>query len=163
WVLAPRDLVVARLTGQVVTDPSLASRTGWFAIEGGGWTSVGLDAAGERLPPGRPSTTMADGLVREGAGDLAPDRCGARVRGARGSRWRGHIEATDGVVGNNCQRLGSAERRAIRADRGTGLRGRTRRLRAGGGLVEQRRRHRLGRIDNRLVTRRLDDLGGRGG
>ena len=46
WVLAPRDLVVARLTGEVVTDPSLASRTGWFAIDGGGWTSVGLDATG---------------------------------------------------------------------------------------------------------------------
>jgi sugar (pentulose or hexulose) kinase len=82
WVLAPRDLVVARLTGEVVTDPSLASRTGWFAIEGGGWTSVGLDAAGERLPPVRPSTTMVDGLLREVAHDLRLDRDVGVVLGA---------------------------------------------------------------------------------
>jgi xylulokinase len=82
WVLAPRDLVVGRLTGQVVTDPSLASRTGWFAIEGGGWTSVGLDAAGERLPPVRPATTVVDGLLREAASDLQLDRDVAVVLGA---------------------------------------------------------------------------------
>jgi xylulokinase len=82
WVLAPRDFVVARLTGQVVTDPSLASRTGWFAIDGDGWTSVGLDAAGERLPPVRPSTTVVDGLLREVARDLRLDRDVAVVLGA---------------------------------------------------------------------------------
>jgi xylulokinase len=82
WVLAPRDLVVARLTGQVVTDPSLASRTGWFAIDGDGWTSVGLDAVGERLPPVRPSTTVVDGLRREVARDLQLDRDVAVVLGA---------------------------------------------------------------------------------
>jgi xylulokinase len=82
WVLAPRDLVVARLTGQVVTDPSLAARTGWFAIEGGGWTSVALDAIGERLPPVRPSTTMVEGLLREVARDLQLDRDAAIVLGA---------------------------------------------------------------------------------
>ena len=81
WVLAPRDLVVARLTGHIVTDPSLASRTGWFAIEGG-WTSVGLDAAGERLPPVRPSTTVVDGLLPEVARDLQLDRDVAIVLGA---------------------------------------------------------------------------------
>ena len=82
WVLAPRDLVVARLTGQVVTDPSLASRTGWFGIEGGGWTPVALDAIGERLPPVRPSTTMVDGLLREAARDLKLERDAAIVLGA---------------------------------------------------------------------------------
>lgn len=82
WVLAPRDLVVARLTGQVVTDPSLASRTGWFAIDGGGWTSVALDAAGERLPAVRPSTTVVDGLLRDVARDLQLDRDVAVVLGA---------------------------------------------------------------------------------
>jgi xylulokinase len=82
WMLAPRDLVLACLTGQVVTDPSLASRTGWFAIERGGWTSAGLDAAGERLPPVRPSTTVVDGLLREVARDLQLDRDVAIVLGA---------------------------------------------------------------------------------
>src|SRR6185295_10727350 len=34
WLLAPRDLVVARLTGTVVTDETLASRTGCYDLDG---------------------------------------------------------------------------------------------------------------------------------
>jgi xylulokinase len=49
WVLQPRDLVVARMTGTVVTDETLASRTGLCALEGG-WLEAAVDAYGERLP-----------------------------------------------------------------------------------------------------------------
>lgn len=47
WILAPRDLVFARLTGLVLTDETLASRTGWYDLDG-----VPLETAPvERLPP----------------------------------------------------------------------------------------------------------------
>jgi xylulokinase len=91
WLLAPRDLVVARLTGSVTTDPSLASRTGWYALDG----SVVADAALRRLLPevapatdARPAAPSAwsDALrlgshvrVVPGEGDRA---CEARGAGA---------------------------------------------------------------------------------
>lgn len=54
WVLAPRDLVVARLTGRVVTELTLASRTGWYSLAG---TLLCGDALGSRLPQMVASTT----------------------------------------------------------------------------------------------------------
>ena len=47
WVLAPRDLVAAQLTGSVRTDPTLASRTGLYTLRGG---LLGDPALAERLP-----------------------------------------------------------------------------------------------------------------
>ena len=47
---APRDLVVARMTGVIVTDETLASRTGLSAL-GGGWLDHAVATYGERLPP----------------------------------------------------------------------------------------------------------------
>ncbi|MBV8950464.1 MAG: hypothetical protein JOZ99_06295 [Actinobacteria bacterium] len=85
WVLAPRDWIVARLTGEVVTEPTLESRTGCSLLTGGRTGPV-ADIAGERLPPVVPTTTVlpvpagsdADALglrpgtaVIPGAGDRA--------------------------------------------------------------------------------------------
>ena len=47
WVLAPRDLVFACLTGEVATDETLASRTGWCDLDG----SLVEGAPADRLPP----------------------------------------------------------------------------------------------------------------
>ncbi len=88
WVLAPRDLVVARLTGRVVTDLTLASRTGWYSLAG---TLLCGNALGSRLPELVASTTAmsmsatgaaalglpADAQVVLGAGDRACEVLGA--------------------------------------------------------------------------------------
>jgi xylulokinase len=67
WLLAPRDLVVLRLTGRAVTDVTLASRAGWYEPE---------DAAPDGLlPPVVPATTIV-GDVTASAADalgLGPD------------------------------------------------------------------------------------------
>jgi xylulokinase len=47
WLLAPRDLVVARLTGRVRTEPTVASRTGLYGLDG---SFIGDEAVGQRLP-----------------------------------------------------------------------------------------------------------------
>ncbi|MGZ6999336.1 MAG: xylulokinase [Acidimicrobiia bacterium] len=57
WVLAPRDLVVARLTGVVVTEPTLESRTGWTALDG---ELLADDALRHRLPRTVASTARLD-------------------------------------------------------------------------------------------------------
>jgi sugar (pentulose or hexulose) kinase len=91
-LLAPRDLVVARLVGTVVTDPTLASRTGWYALDGtaraDGWLA-------ERLPDIVPSTAVLPvrtstwsaalalpdtAVVVPGAGDRACEAIGTGAR-----------------------------------------------------------------------------------
>jgi xylulokinase len=52
WLLSPRDFVLARITGRVATDPTLASRTGAYDLRG---AFVGHEALGDRLPPVVPS------------------------------------------------------------------------------------------------------------
>ncbi|MGZ4799063.1 MAG: xylulokinase [Acidimicrobiia bacterium] len=48
WMLAPRDFVVARLTGDVVTDETLASRTGLYGLNG----ELGVaEPIATKLPP----------------------------------------------------------------------------------------------------------------
>jgi xylulokinase len=69
WILAPRDLVVAHMTGEVVTDPSLASRTALFGYEEG-WLPAARELIGDRLPPVRPSATVVGGLTGDAAGAL---------------------------------------------------------------------------------------------
>ena len=55
WLLAPRDLVVAHLTGQVLTDETLASRTGLYGLDG----RLGvIEPIAPRLPPVHPATTV---------------------------------------------------------------------------------------------------------
>lgn len=65
WVLAPRDWIVARLTGDVVTEPTLESRTGLSALDGGR-TGHPADVMGARLP--RVVATTAVLRVVPGAG-----------------------------------------------------------------------------------------------
>ena len=80
WLLSPRDFVLARLTGQVRTEPTLASRTGFYSLDG----RLLADAAlGARLPPVIPSIELfpapnagvlalrADTSAILGAGDRA--------------------------------------------------------------------------------------------
>jgi sugar (pentulose or hexulose) kinase len=53
WILAPRDLVFARITSEVMTDETLASRTGLYDLDG---VLLTADDA-TRLPPVVASTT----------------------------------------------------------------------------------------------------------
>ncbi|HEY7106741.1 MAG TPA: FGGY family carbohydrate kinase [Acidimicrobiia bacterium] len=66
WVLQPRDLVLARLTGRVVTDETLASRTGLCGLTGG-WLDGARETYGERLPPIVGAATLVGGLTTEAA------------------------------------------------------------------------------------------------
>jgi xylulokinase len=89
WLLAPRDLVAWRLTGEVATDHTLASASGLFDIsdpsiganagddgddgeEGGlGPVVPGLvDGVVDRLPESRPSRTVIGGLLGGPAAEL---------------------------------------------------------------------------------------------
>ena len=69
WILEPRDLVVARLTGEVVTDETLASRTGLCAL-GGGWLDEARAAYGDRLPPIVAAAALVGPLTTDAAGAL---------------------------------------------------------------------------------------------
>jgi xylulokinase len=50
WLLGPRDLVFWRLTGEVATDTTLASRTGFYGRDGSLATELGAGVE-TRLPP----------------------------------------------------------------------------------------------------------------
>jgi xylulokinase len=86
WVLAPRDLIAARLTGVVQTDPTLASRTGLYTLGGGPLADPELAARLPRvvssvaLHPVRTPNEAALPLGTElilGAGDRACEVLGA--------------------------------------------------------------------------------------
>jgi sugar (pentulose or hexulose) kinase len=64
WLLAPRDWIAARLTGHPVTDRTLASRTGFYGLDGG---LVADGTIARRLPPVVPSTETIE--VRPAARD----------------------------------------------------------------------------------------------
>jgi xylulokinase len=84
WILEPRNVVVARMTGEVITDETLASRTGLCAI-GGGWLEPALATYGERLPPIVPPATVVGGLTTDAARSLGL-RAGVRVIAGAGDR-----------------------------------------------------------------------------
>jgi sugar (pentulose or hexulose) kinase len=91
WFLSPRDFVLARITGRVATDPTLASRTGLYDLRG---TFVGDEAVGDRLPPVVPSlepealakaeelALPARAVAILGAGDRACEVVGIGATGA---------------------------------------------------------------------------------
>jgi len=71
WLLSPRDFVFARLTGTVLTDETLASRTGLYGLDG----RLGVtERIADRLPPVRPPT----GAVTGDAGTTALGELGLR-------------------------------------------------------------------------------------
>jgi xylulokinase len=61
WMLAPRDLMVWWLTGEVATDVTMASRSGLYDVDG---RVVGelVGRAGDRLPPVVPADQVVGGL-----------------------------------------------------------------------------------------------------
>ncbi len=84
WLLAPRDWVVARLTGDVVTEPTLESRTGCSSLAGER-TGGATDIAGSRLPSVVPTTALL--RVADGPGAVALGlRPGAAVIPGAGDR-----------------------------------------------------------------------------
>ena len=70
WVLAPRDLVAARMTGEIATDVTLASRTGFYSLDGEIVKETAA-AVEHLLPPVRDPTAIAGGLRGEAADQLA--------------------------------------------------------------------------------------------
>ena len=84
WILAPRDYVVARLTGSVVTDETLASRTGLCDL-GGWWRPEAVQRYRERLPEIVPSTHIA-GEVRPAVATELGLPTGVRVIAGAGDR-----------------------------------------------------------------------------
>jgi xylulokinase len=72
-VLAPKDAVRLRMTGEVSTDASDASGTGLLDLQAGTWAAPLLDALGVPaawLPPIRPAAEIGGGLTRAAAADL---------------------------------------------------------------------------------------------
>lgn len=69
WLLSPRDLVVWRLTGEVMTDTTLASRSGLYDL-GGRLVEELAGAAAGRLPPVVAPTTVAGALRAVPAAEL---------------------------------------------------------------------------------------------
>lgn len=51
FVLSPRDLIVFRLTGEIVTDWTLASASGLYDLEGQFVVDLGAEVAGRLAPP----------------------------------------------------------------------------------------------------------------
>ncbi len=81
WILAPRDLVVACLTGEIVTDPTLASRTGFFELAGG-WVPGAGALVGDRLPRVVPPATVIGGVRAQPGAELGLRAGTAVVLGA---------------------------------------------------------------------------------
>jgi xylulokinase len=69
WLLSPRDLVIWRLTGEVLTDSTLASRSGLYDFDGRLVEELAPGAVG-RLPPVVPPTTVAGALRAVPAAEL---------------------------------------------------------------------------------------------
>jgi xylulokinase len=86
WILAPRDLTLARLTGAVVTDDTLASRTGLCAIDGG-WLDSARDVYRDRLPPIVTASSVVGTVVTDAARELGlPRDTPVRVVAGAGDR-----------------------------------------------------------------------------
>jgi xylulokinase len=84
WILAPRDYVAARMTGIVVTDETLASRTGLCAL-GGWWLPEAVQRYRERLPEIVAAPTVVGELLPPVANELGlPD--GVRIVVGAGDR-----------------------------------------------------------------------------
>jgi xylulokinase len=69
WLLSPRDWIAARLTGRVVTDPTMASKTGFLTTAGDDVPEF-TALAGDRLPPVIPSAAIVGTLAAGPAAEL---------------------------------------------------------------------------------------------
>ena len=69
WLVTPRDWIAARLTGTVATDPTMASKTGFFTVSGIPVSEFAA-VAGSRLPPVIPSDSVIGTLLPEPAAEL---------------------------------------------------------------------------------------------
>jgi len=69
WILTPRDLVVWRLTGAVATDPTMASSSGLYDVDGHLMEAVAGEAAG-RLARVVPSDQVTGKLTEPAASQL---------------------------------------------------------------------------------------------
>jgi len=69
WLLSPRDLVAWRLTGEVVTDPTMASRSGLYDLSGRVVEELAGGAA-PKLAPVVPSDQVSGRLVPSAADAL---------------------------------------------------------------------------------------------
>jgi len=68
-----KDAIVARLTGEFVTDPSDASSMNLYDLEAGEWSGVILDAVGlpaDKLPQARPSTDVVGAVQAAVAAEI---------------------------------------------------------------------------------------------
>lgn len=69
WVLTPRDFLAWRLTGEVVTDPTMASRSGLYDLDGRVVDEL-AGAAGSKLAPVVPSDAVSGRLQPDAAAAL---------------------------------------------------------------------------------------------
>ncbi len=167
WILAPRDFVIARLTGVVLTDDTLASRTGLYGLDG----VLGVaDSIATKLPDVAPAASLVpafDAARIHGPDDLALPR-GVQIVIGGGDRacevlGRGRARGRpDGLVGHHRERLGAAcrpDRRATR--RGRRVARRARRVHRRGRPLGRRRCARLAGAHHRPPIRGPAHRGGR--
>jgi sugar (pentulose or hexulose) kinase len=70
WVLSPRDLVVHRLTGRVATDPTMASSTGLYDVDGRVVDELAGPATARLLAPVVPSDRVTGAVTRDASAAL---------------------------------------------------------------------------------------------
>jgi xylulokinase len=73
WMLQPKDWLRLRMTGEAAADPTDASGTLLYDLDGGGWAADVAGALGLRadlLPPIRPPSRVAGTLLPDVAGQL---------------------------------------------------------------------------------------------
>ena len=103
WILAPRDFVIARLTGVVLTDETLASRTGLYGLDG----TLGV---AESIAVKLPDVVRADSVV--------PAFDGARIHGPEDLGLDPSVQIVVGGGDRACEVFGTGAARASRWSRG---------------------------------------------
>lgn len=95
WILAPRDFVIARMTGVVLTDETLASRTGLYGLDG----ALGVaESIATKLPD----------VV--GAATVVPTFDGARIHGPHDLGLPDGVQIVVGGGDRACEVLGTGAR-----------------------------------------------------
>ena len=158
-ILSPRDLIVYRLTDQVVTDSTFASRSGLYDFDGNAVRELAGPGTGKapehrRLRHrGRPAEAGAGRRARAATGDPRGHRC--RRPPVRGPGVRGVRAPPHGELGDHGQRLHAGARapRALPGGR-RGHAGGRRGLAARGWALGRRPIHGVARAAPRPHARR---------